>query len=447
MTLSDSRLTPAASGMFWKAFERLPDKPDAATFAVMMLVLVFVRAQDEADWSEARSSRAPEANKLLRNLPSDISAGVEAALAALRALPAGALAELIDVIEVTVGRLDPALACSLLFDELAKHEGKRRGSLYTPKSVAAILANSIDVDSASTVYDPFCRSGELLVAAARAREETGLAGFSVCGMAVDKQSLSLATMNVQLSGIQGELGIYDTDLVITPCGVRKFSRILSNPPFNLSDWIDRDTGGWRYAPPPASNANYAWLQHVVGWLEPGGRGAVVMANGALSSANPREWNIRMRMVEDGCVEALIALPPALFYGTGIPATIWLLDPPGTPRDNILFVNASDVGHMVGRTHRELSDTQISGIVQLITSWRSGHLVEGDVRAVSISLSRIRERDYNLSPSVYTSALVGDASYETAMSGIRDLVRRLESQHSAAAGRDAIAMRVLKDLTR
>ncbi len=181
-------------------------------------------------------------------------------------------------------------------------------------------------------------------------------------------------------------------------------------------------------------------------LEPGGQAAIVMANGALSSASPRERDIRMRMVEDGCVEALIALPPALFYNTGIPVTIWLLNPPRTSRNEILFVNASDSGHMVGRTHRDLGDAEIGEIIRTVASWRSGRLSESSISAVSIPMTQIREQDYNLNPLVYLSRTPTIAEYESAMSEIRLLARRLESEQDEAAEKDAAASRLLRGLT-
>ena len=255
-------------------------------------------------------------------------------------------------------------------------------------------------------------------------------------------------MYTRLNGIRAELEKrLVIELVDGPLGERKFSRILTNPPFNLSDWTSQDSIYWRYGPPPKGNANFAWLQYVVEQLEPGGQAAIVMANGALSSANPRERDIRMRMVEDGCVEALIALPPALFYNTGIPVTIWLLNPPRTSRDKILFVNASDSGHMIGRTHRDLSDTEIGEIIQTVDSWRSGRPSESSISAVSIPMMQVRERDYNLNPLVYLSPPPTIAAYETAMSEIRILTQRLESEQNEAAEKDAAASRLLKGLTR
>ena len=449
MNLSYSVSRPAEFGRIWRSFDRFRDTVDSSTWAVMTLILIFVRAQDEGAWEAARSSPAPNVNELLRELLPEISGYTGTALRTLRDLPVSALTDMIDAVESTARQLGNKAAFSHLLGEFAEYEGKRGGTFYTPKSVTAILVNSLDMNSTSAVYDPFCRAGELLVAAAaRAGAGSAPADFSVYGATPNGESLSIARMYTKLNGIRAKL---EKRLVIEladgPLDARKFSRILTNPPFNLSDWTSQDSVYWRYGPPPKGNANFAWLQYVVEQLEPGGQAAVAMANGALSSANPRERDIRMRMVEDGCVEALIALPPALFYNTGIPITIWLLNPPRTLRDEILFEDASDSGHMVGRTHRDLSDAEIGEIIQTVDAWRSGRPSESSISAVSIPMIQVRERDYNLNPLVYLSRPPTIAAYETAMSEIRILTQRLESEQNEADEKDAAASRLLKGLTR
>jgi len=357
---------------------------------------------------------------------------------------------MMDALESMASRLGNAATFQLLLDDLAAREGSRGGIFYTPESVAAILACAVDMRSASTVYDPFCRAGELLVAAAtHVRGGSGSAVLLVRGGTPNNESLATARMNTQLHAVRGELKRHRADELAADStgGIHKFSRILTNPPFNVSHWTDHDSVYWRYGPPPKSNANFAWLQYVVERLEPGGHAAVVMPNGALSSANPRERDIRMRMVEDGCVEALVSLPPALFWHTGIPVTIWLLSPPGTSRDEILFIDASHAGHMVSRTHRELGDMEIGEIIRTIDSWRSGQPIGMSISAVSIALPEIRERDHNLNPSVYLGRPPSAASYETTMAAIRLRIRQLETQHNEADEKDAIAQRMLKDLAR
>jgi len=183
-----------------------------------------------------------------------------------------------------------------------------------------------------------------------------------------------------------------------------------------------------------------------GTVEADGQAAVVMPNGALSSVNRRERDIRIRMIEDGCVEALISLPPGLFYNAGVHVTIWLVSPPGTDRDEILFIDASGSGHMASRTHRELDDAEIGEIIRVVDAWRSGRPIEGSISAISVSLSHIREGDYDLNPSVYLSRPPAAADHETAMLAIRALIVRLEAQHDEADEKDASTLRVLKELT-
>lgn len=445
--MADSKSYLPEFGRLWRVFDRLRGTADAAPSGIAALALVFVRALDEPGWTAARSSHTPGASELLRNLPHEISAEIDPALRTLRDLPAPVLVEMMDALEPMASRLGNAATFRLLLDELAAREGSGGGTFHTPESVAAILASAVDMRSASSVYDPFCRAGELLVAAAaRTRSGSGSADLLVRGGTPNSESLAMARMNTQLHEIRGELERHHAgELADGTEGTRKFSRILTNPPFNVSHWTDRDSAYWRYGPPPKSNANFAWLQYVVDRLEPGGQAAVVMPNGALFSANPRERDIRERMVEDGCVEALISLPPALFWHTNIPVTIWLLSPPGTSREEILFIDASHAGHMVSRTHRELSDAEIGGIVRTIDTWRSGQPVEVSISAVSVALPEIRERDYNLNPSIYLGRPPIPDNYETAMAAIRLRVRQLEAQHHDAAEKDAAAQRMLKDL--
>lgn len=447
VTVADSKSYVPEFGRLWRAFDRLRGTADAAPFGIAALALVFVRAFDEPGWTAARSSHATSASELLRNLPHEISAEIDPALRTLRDLPAPALAEMMDALEPMASGLGNAATFRLLLDELAAREGSGGGTFHTPESVAAFLASAVNMRSASSVYDPFCRAGELLVAAAaRARSGSESPDLLVRGGTPNSESLATARMNTQLHEVPGELKRHHADeLADGTGGTRKFSRILTNPPFNLRHWTDHDSACWRYGPPPKSNANFAWLQYVAERLEPGGQAAVVMPNGALFSANPRERDIRMRMVEDGCVEALISLPPALFWHTSIPVTIWLLSPPGTSREEILFIEASHAGHMVSRTHRELGDAEIVGIVGTIDAWRSGQPIEVSTSAVSVALPEVREREYNLNPSVYLGRPPQADSYETTTTAITLQLRRLDAQHHDAAERDAAAQRMLKDL--
>jgi type I restriction enzyme M protein len=432
---------------FWPTLDHLRGTVDVSKVGILALALIFVRASREADWAAWRASGGLEVDVLLRNLPHEISGEVAVTLRTLGDLSAPPLAQMIDVLDSVARRLGNAATFQLLLEGLVAREGFRRRAIHTPESVTGILTSVINMSSASTVYDPFCRTGELLVAAAaRARAESSSASPSVHGAMPDSESLGIARMNIQVSGVRGELERRNiAELADGPMGNSRFSRILTSPPFNLGSWTDHDSPHWRYGPPPKSNANYAWLQHVVERLEPGGQAAVVMPNGALFSSHPRERDIRMRMVEDGCVEALISLPPGLFYYTAVPVTIWLMRPPGSAREEILFIDASSSGHMASRTHREIDDTERNEIIWAVDAWRSGRPVESSISVLSVPLSQVRERDYNLSPSVYLSPPPAADDHETAISAIRDLMQRLAAQQDEAVEKDTSVLRILKDL--
>ena len=185
--------------------------------------------------------------------------------------------------------------------------------MFTPASVVDVLVKAVGVDSAtSTVYDPFCRAGELLVAAARAGGSPAKAPVSVWGEVPDFKSQAIARMNLRLHGIDGGIGQIQR---IPIGGPPEASVILANPPFNVKNWTPLLYHNWRYGAPPERNANFAWLQYRTERLEPNGRAAVLMANNAAFSANERERRIRERMVADGCIQALISLPVSLFHAT------------------------------------------------------------------------------------------------------------------------------------
>ena len=150
----------------------------------------------------------------------------------------------------------------------------------------------------------------------------------------------------------------------------KANFILANPPFNDSDWsgqLLQNDPRWKYGVPPAGNANFAWLQHMIYHLSPNGIMACVLANGSLSSQTNNEGEIRKSLVVNDLVDCIVALPKQLFYNTGIPACIWFLSRKRTGNGDrkrtgeILFIDASEVGYMEDRTHRTFSDDDIAKI--------------------------------------------------------------------------------------
>jgi type I restriction enzyme M protein len=162
----------------------------------------------------------------------------------------------------------------------------------------------------------------------------------------------------------------------------KADYIIANPPFNISDWGGdrlKEDVRWQYGVPPASNANYAWLQHILHHLAPNGSAGVVLANGSMSSAQSGEGDIRQAMVQADVVDCMVALPGQLFYSTQIPACLWFLSKNKTAvsgesglRDRsgqVLFIDARAMGVLVDRTRRELTPADIAAHGYVLTPGR------------------------------------------------------------------------------
>ncbi|KXV80086.1 DNA methyltransferase, partial [Acetobacter malorum] len=158
----------------------------------------------------------------------------------------------------------------------------------------------------------------------------------------------------------------------------RFDYILANPPFNVSDWWNaslEEDPRWQYGKPPAGNANYAWLQHILWHLAPDGTAGVVLANGSMSSNQNSEGEIRRRMVEADVVDCMVALPGQLFYSTQIPACLWFLTRTKKQkgwrdrRGEMLFIDARKLGKLVDRTRRELTDEDVARIADTYHAWR------------------------------------------------------------------------------
>ena len=170
-----------------------------------------------------------------------------------------------------------------------------------------------------------------------------------------------------------------------------------------------------------------------------------MPNVTLFSTNRYDIAARQGMLEDGCVEAIITLPPELFHGTRIPVCVWLLLPPGPTRDQILLVDASTAGHMVNRTRREISGKEIAEIAEAIRVWRSRGLTEISSNTAAVSLAEIRERNYNLSPGVYMKAAPLATDFSSTELSVEELMSRLASLEEAADKKDAAADQLLRRL--
>jgi len=275
--------------------------------------------------------------------------------------------------------------------EFANAEGKKGGQFYTPKSIVKLMVEMIEPYK-GRVYDPACGSGGMFVMSEKFVEEHqgNIQDITIYGQESNQTTWKLSKMNLAIRNINSQFvswnpeGTFLKDLHPD----LKADFILANPPFNQSDWgqdILQEDGRWKYGVPPSGNANFGWMQHMLYHLAPQGVMATVLANGSLSSNTSGEGEIRKNLVQADLVDCIVALPKQLFYNTGIPATIWILRRSPHPlkgRDvrsgETLFIDASEMGFLKDRVHREFAPEDIEKIEQVYHSWRAPKSPEGDL---------------------------------------------------------------------
>lgn len=244
--------------------------------------------------------------------------------------------------------------------KFAEQEGKLAGEFYTPSCVVRTLVEVLQPYN-GRVYDPCCGSGGMFVQSSKFIENHGgnIKNISVYGQDSNPTTWKLAQMNLAIRGIEADLGKFSADTFFNDCHPQlKADFIMANPPFNLSGWgQDKllDDVRWQYGTPPANNANFAWLQHMIWHLAPNGRIGMVLANGSLSSQSGGEGEIRKNIINADLVDCIVAMPSQLFYTTQIPVSLWFLAKNKKQKGKTLFIDARKMGTMVTRKLRELTD--------------------------------------------------------------------------------------------
>jgi type I restriction enzyme M protein len=348
-------------------------------------------------------------------------------------------------------------------ERFARAEGKRAGEFYTPRSVVKLLVEVLEPYQ-GRVYDPCCGSGGMFVQAEkfvlghRGRRDD----IAVYGQESNERTWRLAKMNLAIHGITGDLAAKweDTFHADRHPDLRA-DYVMANPPFNMSDWARTvDDPRWRYGVPPARNANFAWLEHIVAKLAERGTAGVVLANGSMSSKQSGEGEIRAAMVEADLVAAMVALPPQLFRSTQIPACLWFFAKDKSPqgsrkltdrRGEVLFLDARSMGTMVDRTERVLTDEDIGKIAGAYHAWRGTPSATGEKYedvpgfCYSATLEEIRSHDHVLTPGRYVGAAeVDDSDDEPIAEKIERLKKELYAHFDES---DKIQRRVRDALER
>ena len=287
----------------------------------------------------------------------------------------------------------------------AEQEGKLAGEFYTPACVVRTLVEILQPFD-GRVYDPCCGSGGMFVQSAKFIENHGgnINRISVFGQDSNPTTWKMAQMNLAIRGIEADLGKFSADTFFHDCHPQlKADFILANPPFNLSGWgQDKllDDVRWQYGTPPAGNANFAWLQHMIWHLSPNGRIGMVLANGSLSSQSGGEGEIRKNIINADLVDCIVAMPPQLFYTTQIPVSLWFLAKNKKQKGKTLFIDARKMGTMVSRKLRQLTDEDIQKLADTYNAYVAGTLEEVKGFCAVATTEEIAKQDYILTPGRY-----------------------------------------------
>jgi len=320
--------------------------------------------------------------------------------------------------------------------EFALAEGKQGGQFYTPRSIVELMVKMLEPYK-GRVFDPCCGSGGMFVQSEKfVTEHQGrINDISIYGQESNQTTWRLARMNLAIRGIDSSQVKWNNEGSFLNDAHKdlKADFIIANPPFNVSDWsgeLLRGDARWQFGTPPAGNANFAWLQHFIYHLSPTGKAGVVLAKGALTSKTSGEGDIRKALIADGnLIDCIVNLPAKLFLNTQIPAALWFMNRSRnnghTRKNEILFIDARNLGHLINRRTKELSQEDIQKIADTYHAWLNtpdpslylgettilepspsgrgqGEGIYEDVKGfcASIPINRVAELDYVLTPGRY-----------------------------------------------
>lgn len=290
--------------------------------------------------------------------------------------------------------------------QFAAYEGVKGGEFYTPESIVKTIVAILKPFENCRVYDPCCGSGGMFVQSVEfiQAHRGNRNRISVYGQESNADTWKMAKMNMAIRGIEADFGPYQADTFFNDLHKSlKADFIMANPPFNLSNWgqdkLQEDVR-WKYGMPPAGNANYAWIQHMIHHLAPNGKIGLVLANGALSTQTSGEGEIRKKIIEDDLVEGIVALPTQLFYSVTIPVTLWFISKNKKQKGKTIFIDARKMGFMLNRKHRDFTEEDINMIADTFTAFQEG--TSEDVKGFCsvVTTEEIAKQDYILTPGRY-----------------------------------------------
>ena len=308
--------------------------------------------------------------------------------------------------------------------EFALAEGKKGGQYYTPKSIVSLIVEIL-APYEGRVYDPAMGSGGFFVQSEKfiekhAQDQHYNAAeqkkrISVYGQESNPTTWRLAAMNMAIRGIDFNFGKRNADTLLNDQHPDlRADYVMANPPFNMKEWWNEslaDDVRWQYGTPPAGNANFAWLMHMLHHLTPTGSMGLLLSNGSMSSNTSGEGDIRKALLKADLIECMVALPSQLFTNTQIPACIWFLTKDKNARkenrnrkSEVLFLDARQLGYMKDRVLRDFTEEDIQQVAETFHNWKKGSGYEDQPGfCYSAKIEEIEKHDYVLTPGRYVGA--------------------------------------------
>ncbi len=489
----------------WQAADKLRNNMDAAEYKHIVLGLIFLKyvsdafaevyaqlqkdtknyadAEDideyrarnifwvppEARWSYLqKNAKQPTIGKLIDDAMDAIERdnpslkGVLPHNYARPALDKQRLGELIDLIG-TIGLGDKenksrdilGRVYEYFLGEFADAEGKKGGQFYTARCVVRLLVEMLEPYK-GRVFDPCCGSGGMFVQSEEFTEAHGgrIGDISIYGQESNQTTWRLCKMNLAIRGIDANIQWNNEGSFLNDAHKDlKADYVMANPPFNDSDWkgeMLREDVRWKYGTPPVGNANFAWIQHFIHHLSPTGTAGFVMANGSMSSNTSGEGEIRKNIIEADIVDCMIAMPSQLFYNTMIPVCLWFVSRDRKNhkfrdrRGEILFIDARNMGEMIDRRHRELTDADITKISSTYHTWRSKTKKYKDIAGFCKSAKReeVVKNGHILTPGRYVGTEAQEEDSEVFEEKMKRLTGELATQFSKS---DRLEVEIKKNL--